>query len=159
MSDDEQVELHTDSHGRLKGDDTPPQNGIIFVAAIATVVTLFSLKYAFDSYLDVSNLHVRRDHIAVSHGSEVLVEYRATAAEALRAGPMTIDEAIDQLAEHGRAGFVQIRPVADTTTAAREGWTAMPVVAGEPAPHAQPVAAEAPAIPEPEQPSAVEATE
>lgn len=147
MSDEDQVELHTDSHGRIKGDDTPPQNGIIFVAAIATVVTLFSMKYAFDSYLDVTNIHVRRDHVGESHASEVLAEYRTSAAEQLRGGPMTIDEAIDQLSEHGRGGFVQIRPVADTTTGAREGWSAMPVVPGEPAPHAQPVATEAPAAP------------
>lgn len=147
MSDDEQVELERDSRGRLKGNDAPPQNGIILAAAIASVVTLFGLKYVFDSYLDASNLHVRRSHIAQSHASEVLADYRAHAEDQLRGGEMPIGDAMSQLAERGRAAFPQIRPVADTTTAAREGWSAMPVVAGEPAPRAQAAA------PEPEEPA------
>jgi hypothetical protein len=49
-----------------------------------------------------------------------------------------------QLAERGRGAFPQIRPVADTNTGPREGWAAMPVIAGEPAPRAQ-VVEEAPA--------------
>lgn len=138
MSDDEQVELHRDSHGRLKGDDTPPQNGIILVAAIGTVITLFSLKYVFDSYLDYSNINVRRAHIAESHASGVLAEYRTHAQEQLRGGEMPISDAMDQMAERGRAAFPQIRPVAgDTNTGAREGWSAMPVAAREPAPVAE----------------------
>ena len=140
MSDDEKVELVRDSHGRLKGDETPPQNGIIFAAAIMSIATLFSLKYVFDSYLDVSNLHVRRTHIAESHASEVLVEYRAHAGDQLREGPMTIESAMQELATRGRAAFPQIRPVADSNVGAREGWTAMPVVAEEPAPRAEAIA-------------------
>lgn len=152
MSDDEKVELHRDSHGRLKGDETPPQNGIIFAAAIMTVLTLFSLKYVFDSYLDVSNQSVRRAHIAESHASGVLAEYRAHAQDQLRDGQMPIGDAMDQLAERGRAAFPQIRPVADQNTGPREGWAAMPVVAGEPAPHAQVVEAAPAPVPAEEAP-------
>ncbi len=149
MSDDDKVELVRDSHGRLKGDETPPQNGIILAAAIMTVITLFSLKYAFDSYLDVSNIHVRRSHIAESHASQQLAEYRAHAQDQLREGEMPIGDAIAQLADRGRAAFPQIRPVADTNTGPREGWAAMPVVAPEPAPraHVEVVAPEIPAVP------------
>lgn len=145
MSDDDKVELHRDSHGRLKGDETPPQNGIIFAAAMMSIVTLFSLKYVFDSYLDVSNQQVRRSHISESHASEVLGEYRAHAQDQLRDGQMPIADAMGQLADRGRAAFPQIRPVGDTTTGPREGWAAMPVVAGEPAPRAQVVEVPAPA--------------
>jgi len=138
MSDDEKVELVRDSHGRLKGDETPPQNGIIFAAAIMSIVTLFCLKYVFDSYLDASNINVRRVHISESHASEVLVEYRAHAADELRDGQMPIAEAMTQFATRPRDSFPQIRPVSgDTNTGPRLGWSAMPVVAGEPAPHAQ----------------------
>ena len=137
MSDDENVELVRDSQGRLKGDETPPQNGIIFAAAILSLVTLFCLKYVFDSYLDASNIHVRRAHIATSHASGTLAEYRAHAQDQLRGGEMPIGDAMDQLADRGRAAFPVIRPVADTNTGPREGWAAMPVVAGEPAPLAQ----------------------
>lgn len=151
MSDDDKVELHRDSKGRLKGDDTPPQNTIIFIATIGTVVTLFSLKYAFDSYLDVSNLHVRQTHVTESHASEVLAEYRSHAQDQLREGEMPIGDAMEQIATRGRGAFPQIRPIVDTNTGAREGWSAMPVVAGEPAPHAQPIPAdeepEVPAVP------------
>jgi len=135
---DEHVELHRDSKGRLKGDETPPQNCIIFVAAVMTVITLFGLKYVFDSYLDRSETHVRREHIAESHASGVLAEYRAHAQDQLRDGPMTIGDAMTQLAERGRGAFVQIRPVQDDNTGPREGWAAMPVVAAEPAPRAEP---------------------
>jgi hypothetical protein len=150
MSDDEQVELVRDSHGRLKADETPPQNGIILAAAIMSIITLFSLKYAFDSYLDVSNIHVRHVHIAESHASGVLDEYRAHSQDQLREGEMPIGAAMEQLSTRGRAAFPQIRPIADTNTGAREGWSAMPVVAPEPAPRAQreeaPEAPEAPPV-------------
>lgn len=145
MSDEEKVEIVRDSTGKARPDDTPPQNGIILVSSVLAVLTLFSLKFVFDSYLDASNLHVRRDHIAESHASEVLTEYRATAQDQLRGGQMPIADAMEQIATRGRAAFPQIRPVADTTTAAREGWSAMPVVAGEAAPHAQVVEEPAPA--------------
>lgn len=134
---DEHVELHRDSKGRLKGDETPPQNGIIFAAAIMAILTLFGLKFVFDSYLDRSEIHIRREHIAESHGSAVLADYRAHSTDQLREGTMTIGDAVTQLGEHGRAAFVQIRPVADTNTGPREGWSAMPVVASEPAPRAE----------------------
>ncbi|MFO0680615.1 MAG: hypothetical protein U0234_01125 [Sandaracinus sp.] len=155
MSDEEKVEIVRDSSGKPRPDDTPPQNGIILVSAVLVVLTLFSLKYVFDSYLDTSNLGVRRAHIAESHASEVLADYRATSQDQLRGGQMPISDAMEQLATRGRSAFVQIRPVADTTTAAREGWSAMPVTAGEPAPHAQAVAE--PEAPAPEAPPATDA--
>lgn len=146
MSDEEHVELHRDSKGRYKGDDTPPQNGIILVATIVSVTTLFSLKFAFDSYLDQSTMHARRDHIATSQASEQLADYRATAQEQLRGGEMPIADAMQQLAERGRGAFPVIRPVGDTNPGPREGWAAMPAARPEPAPHAQrPAPVEVPA--------------
>ncbi len=150
MSDEEKVEIVRDSTGKARGDDTPPQNGIILVSAVLVVLTLFSLKYVFDSYLDASNLAVRRAHISESRASEVLSEYRATAQDHLRGGEMPISDAMEQLATRGRSAFPQIRPVADTTTAAREGWSAMPVAAGEPAPRAEVVEAPPAPVPAPD---------
>lgn len=145
MSDDkhsaEGHSAHGDTaavHGKIRPDDTPPQNAVIFAAAVLAVLALFGLKYVFDSYMDRSAIHVRSLHVDASHAAQVLLEYRQHAALELNGGEMPIDEAMDQLAERGRGAFVQIRPVADTTTAAREGWARMPVVAAEPAPHAEP---------------------
>jgi hypothetical protein len=139
---DEHVELHKDSRGRYKGDDAPPRNTIIFVAALMAVTTLFGLKYVFDSYLDRSLIAVRREHLrgdseVRSYASEQLAAYRTHSQDQLREGQMPIGDAMTQLAERGRGAFVQLRPIADTNTGAREGWAAMPVVAPEPAPHAQ----------------------
>lgn len=143
MSDDN----HSTSgavHGKIKPDDTPPQNAIIFAAAVLAVLSLFGLKYVFDSYADRSEMRVRREHVQASRAIEDLHEYRRHAALELNGGSMPIDEAMTQLAEGGRGAFDQIRPVADTTTAALEGWARMPVVAPEAAPRAERVAPPAP---------------
>ena len=124
-------------HAKIKPDDTPPQNAIIFAAAVLSVLALFGLKYVFDSYSDRSETHVRALHIEASHASQVLLEYRRHAALELNGGEMPIDEAMDRLAERGRGGFAEIRPVVDTTTAAREGWARMPIAQPEPAPRAE----------------------
>jgi hypothetical protein len=122
------------STGRPRPDDSPPRNGVILVATIAAVATLFGLKFGFDSLFDASRQHVRSAHIAESHASEALSQYRTHSLEQLEGGQMTIEAAMSQLAERGRGAFVQIRPVADTSTAAREGWRLLPITAGEPAP-------------------------
>ncbi len=126
-----------DAHVKIRPDDTPPQNAIIFAAAVLAVLSLFGLKYVFDSYMDRSEVRVRAMHVDASHAAQALTEYRQRAALELNGGEMSIDDAMSQLATRGRGAFVQIRPVAYTTTAAREGWARMPVVAPEPAPRAE----------------------
>jgi hypothetical protein len=129
---------HADAgHGKIKPDDTPPQNAVIFAAAVLAVMALFGLKYVFDSYMDRSEVRVRSMHVESSHAIESLAEYRRHAALELNGGEMPITEAMEQLSDRGRGAFVQIRPVADTTNGAREGWARMPVVAPEPAPTAE----------------------
>ena len=126
----------TASHKPLP-DDTPPRNGVILLATFVAVTTLFSLKYVFYSYLDRSEMRVRRGHVATSLTSEHLAEYREHANAQLLGGEMPIEDAMDQLATRGRGAFAQIRPIADTSTGAREGWARMPVRADDPAPHAE----------------------
>ena len=137
MTDDQHTTPHS-STGKIKPDDTPPQNAIIFASAVLAVLALFGLKYVFDSYRDRSETRVRSMHVSESHAGQALIEYRRHEALLLNGGEMPISESMDQLAERGRGAFVQIRPVADTTTAAFEGWARMPVIAGEPAPTAEP---------------------
>src|SRR5579859_801927 len=96
---DEHVELHKDSRGRYKVDDTPPRNEVIFIAAIMAVMTLFGLKYVFDSYLDRTNIAVRREHLhgdgeVRSYASELLATYRTHSQDQLREGPMSIAAAM-----------------------------------------------------------------
>jgi hypothetical protein len=138
VSDDNHAHASSPAGGKIRPDDTPPQNAVIFAAAVLSVLALFGLKYVFDSYMDRSEVRVRAMHVSASHASEVLTEYRQHAALELNGGEMPVSEAMEQLAERGRGAFVQIRPVADTTTGAREGWARMPVVAPEPPPRADP---------------------
>jgi hypothetical protein len=116
----------------LRPDTTPPRDQLILVIVLATVSTLFALKFGFDSYLDREVRVTRTHHLADSTAAEALAAYHAEADSALAGGAMTIDEAIEQLGSRGRAAFVQIRPApGDPSRAAMEGWATLPVAAGE----------------------------
>ena len=78
-------------HAKIKPDDTPPQNAIILAAAILSVLSLFALKYVFDSYMDRSEVRVRAMHIEESHAAQALIDYRLHAALELNGGEMPMD--------------------------------------------------------------------
>lgn len=111
-----------------KPDTTPPRNELIFVIVLGSVATLFGLKFVFDSYLDREVRLTHSEHNTGGVSADALAEYREEAAATLAGGAMTIDEAMSQLGDRGRAAFVQIRPApSDTSRAALEGWASLPV--------------------------------
>lgn len=122
---------------RVKPDTSPPRNPAIAFYSLLTVAALVGVKFATDAYLESNTRAVRSGHIDSSVALEELSAYRSEAGAALEGGELSIDEAMDQLAERGRAAFVQIRPTShDRSDAARVGWSSMSVAAPEPAPRA-----------------------
>lgn len=121
---------------RTRPDTTQPRNQLIAMYSLLAVGALFCVKFAADAYLEHNTRAVRTEHATNSTSSEALAEYRSEAEATLAGGEMPIDEAMSALADRGRAAFVQIRPTRDDSAAAREGWSGLPVVPGEPAPHA-----------------------
>jgi hypothetical protein len=129
---------HEDRHApgdAPKPDTSPPRERLILVLVLATVSSLWALKYGFDSYLD-RELHLtREEHLDNSTAAIALADYREEAASTLAGGAMSIDEAMEQLGTRGRTAFVQIRPApGDPSRAAREGWASLPVAPPEAAP-------------------------
>lgn len=121
---------------RVKPDTTPPRNRDIAVYSLLTLAALVGVKFAADGYLDANTRAVRAGHISESVALEELDAYRSEATAALAGGEMPIEEAMSQLAERGRAAFVQIRPTRDTSDAPRVGWTSMNAAPMEAAPRA-----------------------
>jgi hypothetical protein len=122
---------------RVKPDATPPRNPAIAFYSLLTVAALVGVKFTTDAYLESNTRAVRSGHIDSSVALAELDDYRSEASAALEGGELSIDDAMDQLAERGRAAFVQIRPTShDTSDAARVGWSSLNAAAPEPAPRA-----------------------
>lgn len=112
-----------------KWNNSPPQNLIILACAVGAAITLFTLKFGFDSYYD----GMRDRQVALNEttfdDTAQLHEARAEWQQALESGnPMPVSEAMSQLASRGRNGFPQIRPAAqaEINTRALEGWNQLP---------------------------------
>jgi hypothetical protein len=116
----------TTHEARPRPDDTPPRNRVIFTYTILAVMTLFGLKYVFDSYMDVSRRGIRLEHVTESRASQTLEEYREAQHGQLARGPMPIERAIAELGRQDRRAFPLIRPTASDDRAALEGWTQLP---------------------------------
>lgn len=121
---------------RVKPDTTPPRNRDIAVYSLLTVAALIGVKFAADAYLESNTRAVRSGHVAESVALEELDAYRSEAAAALAGGEMPIEEAMSQLADRGRAAFVQIRPTHDPSDAPRVGWASLNAAPMEAAPRA-----------------------
>jgi len=122
---------------RVKPDTTPPRNPAIAFYSLLTVASLVGVKFTTDAYLESNTRAVRSGHLETSVALDELDAYRSEASASLEGGELSIDEAMDQLAERGRAAFVQIRPSShDTSEAARTGWSSMNAAAPEAAPRA-----------------------
>lgn len=118
MSDEHSPEAE---HGKPAPDDSPPQNGLIFLYTVLTVLTLVGLKFVFDSFLDSSRRTVQAGHISESVASARLAEHREEVRRRLSEDG-SIDETISSLAERGRGAYPQIRPFPSEDRGSREGW-------------------------------------
>ncbi len=100
-------------------DNSPPRIKLILVLAISTVVTLFVLKFIFDSYFTEM-----MEHEAKAKTVEP-IEVRTIRAEEdkkLTGSPVPIDKAISDLASKGREASPIIAPQPSDDTAAQVGW-------------------------------------
>jgi hypothetical protein len=116
---------------RVKPDTSQPRNQLIAMYTLLAVGALFGVKFAADAYLEHNTRAVRTGHAEESTAADALAAYRSESDAALAGGEMSIDEAMSQLADRGRAAFVQIRPTSDESDAARLGWSGLPVAPAE----------------------------
>lgn len=119
---------------RVKPDTSQPRNQLIAMYTLLAIGSLFGVKFAADAYLEHNTRAVRTGHAEESTAADALAAYRSDSAAALAGGEMSIEEAMSQLADRGRAAFVQIRPTDDTSDAARLGWSGLPVAPPEATP-------------------------
>jgi hypothetical protein len=124
-------------------DQSPTQNKAILSVALIIVVTLFGLKFGFDSYFVQMSESAAKEKLPAA---DQLNKHRASEAKALAAGPMNIDQAMAELGRGGRtttAGIgrgVDLTPKPSDDKGALIGWSKMPRAVPE-----APVAAPAPA--------------
>lgn len=107
-------------------DKSPTNDKIIFATAIVTVATLFGLVPFFDSYWDdMRSLEMSRK--VEGRQNAELARARAEQDRLLAGGPMSVDQAIAQLAQRGRASSPAIAPrnSGRPDVEAVEGWVRM----------------------------------
>src|SRR5688572_10994686 len=122
-------------------DETPPRHALILGIAFASVATLGTLKFIFDSYYK----HVMEEEVAAKSMAPVeLQAARLADQQRLATGPMPIDKAMQDLA---KARGNVISPEQSTDDAPLVGWSKLPRVAVAPAQSAAVAAADSGALP------------
>lgn len=107
-------------------DLTPTRNRTIALCIFFGAFSLFSLHYVFDSYFISVTEGVQREKLA---SPEQLIATRTAEQKALTSGPVTLDNAMAQLARQGRAGVtggVDISAQQSEDIGALTGWSKMP---------------------------------
>jgi hypothetical protein len=108
-------------------DETPPRHALILGIAFASVVTLATLKFIFDSYYQ----HVMEAEVAAKALPPVeLQAARLADQQRLAAGPMPIDRAMQDLA---KARGTLITPEQSADEGPLVGWSKLPRTPGAPA--------------------------
>ncbi len=102
-------------------DNSPTQNRVIAVVALATGVILIGLKFIFDSYF----VHVMEEetHDRLLPNTEVAA-VRAESDKRLAAGNFA--QVRKQFEDRGREGFPEIQPKASDDVRALVGWSKLP---------------------------------
>ncbi|MFW6067127.1 MAG: hypothetical protein ACOC97_02230 [Myxococcota bacterium] len=100
-------------------DKTPERNNIIFFYTILSVATLIVLGFIFESYF-TSLTEREMETKVLSQPADELGRVRSEQLEALRTGPVPIDQAMRTVAAQGRVGSIAPEPSDDL--AALEGW-------------------------------------
>ncbi len=99
----------------------PPRNGIIFFFVVLSVLTLASLKPAFDSYYDSMHTGAVQDRLETYSDLGDVDAARARWASSLRG----IDQSITDFAE-GRPGLVRPQAGAEMNLDPLVGWNQLP---------------------------------
>ncbi len=101
-------------------DQSPPRTTLILVIAVATVVTLVSLKFIFDSYFTDMMESEARAKVATP---EEVVQLHADEQKKLTTSPaVPIDQAMAELGSKGRLFSADIAPQQSDDRAALTGW-------------------------------------
>lgn len=104
----------------MASDQSPPRNGLILGIAVASVFTLGTLKFVFDSYYR----YIMEEEVAAKAAPPT--EIRAARLEEqqkLATGPMPIDKAIQEVAKEREA---LIQPQQSTDDGPLIGWSKLP---------------------------------
>jgi hypothetical protein len=95
---------------------------IFMGAAFATLIGLFVMHGWYASYIDVRY----QDSLANSGPAEGMVAARDSDEKQLAAGKVPIAQAMQALAQRGRAGFGSVSPNASEDLSALSGWIRSP---------------------------------
>ena len=95
---------------------------IFMGAAFATLIGLFVLHGWYASYIDVRY----QDSLATSGPAEGMVAARDSDEKLLGAGKVPIAQAMQVLAQRGRAGFGSVSPNSSDDLSALSGWIRSP---------------------------------
>lgn len=107
-------------------DLTTTRNRTIVIGGILAGATLFGLHFVFDSYFVQVTEGIQHEKLA---SPEQLLATRAAEHKALTGGPVTLDNAMAQLARQGRTGGgggADITPQQSPDIGALTGWNKMP---------------------------------
>lgn len=102
-------------------DKTPERNNLILFYGVLSVVTLVSLGFVLRSYFTTQSereesLQIAKTPIAKRDA------IKAAQLKQLESGPVPIEQAMQELAAHGRDGIPLIKPEPSNNTGALEGW-------------------------------------
>ncbi|HWL89656.1 MAG TPA: hypothetical protein VNO21_27825 [Polyangiaceae bacterium] len=101
-------------------DNSPPRIRLILTLAVGTVVTLFVLKFVFDSYF--TEMMEREAKAKVAQPVE-LWKLREEESKKLSGGPLPIDKAISELSSKGREASPLIAPQPSSDEQPITGWS------------------------------------
>jgi hypothetical protein len=108
----------------MASDKSDPRVGLILQVGVLAIVTLLGTRAFLQAYFD----RAERAEIARKMGTpDSLISLRAEEKQALNAGPVPIDKAMQMMAAKGRMNASpDIMPSASKDKAPLEGWTKLP---------------------------------
>ena len=101
-------------------DQSPPRSNLILVLAVATVITLISLKFIFDSYF--TDMMESEARAKVSTPDEVVSLHADEQKKLTTAPAVPIDQAMTELGQKGRLFSADIAPQQSDDRGALTGW-------------------------------------
>lgn len=111
-------------------DNTPPRLKLIITIAAITVITLFAISFATQSYYAMMTDQARHEKIAPTRDKDDQTKAEATA---LTGAAVPIDQAMAQIAKGTRPEA--ITPTASEDLGPMTGWAKLPRTAPVPQPH------------------------